>query len=306
MSELAVGTEQSSAKERARLAQAPVLLDLAVTVLVAALAATVVLLPGPPLLRVPLGILLVLFLPGYGVVSALFPSNDGPDGVARFALSVAMSLSAIPLVALVIESTPWRMDRTSLATGLTAVTGLTCIAAVFLRLRLPDTEQYIISAPKVDLPGPSGWSRQDWLIASGLALAVVLFVAGGFDTFKARIFGVPTTEFALYNAEGKAQFYPRDIVIGEGTVVQIGITNHEGKPIRYRLVVGGAGRAVGTLSEEEIADGETWQKPVEFTVDASGERMPVYFDLYRVGEESSEPYRTLTLIVNGVTAEDSS
>jgi len=37
--------------------------------------------------RVVLGLLLVLFLPGYSLIAALFPWKDDLDGIARIALS---------------------------------------------------------------------------------------------------------------------------------------------------------------------------------------------------------------------------
>src|SRR5687767_9285718 len=80
--------------------------DLLIAVVLALLAAAASLLEAPPFLRIPLGVLLVLGLPGFGIVSSLFPSNDGPDAVARIALSVALSLATVPFLALTIDQSP--------------------------------------------------------------------------------------------------------------------------------------------------------------------------------------------------------
>src|SRR4051812_29970156 len=90
-----LGLEMDSrTNERAALNAFPVDLIGAFILTLGASAAS--LLESPPLVRVPMGILLVMALPGFALISALFPSADGPDGVARATLSVALSLATIP------------------------------------------------------------------------------------------------------------------------------------------------------------------------------------------------------------------
>jgi hypothetical protein len=48
--------------------------------------------------RVLLGLLLVLFLPGYSLIAALFPRRDDPDGIERIALSFGLSIAVVPLI----------------------------------------------------------------------------------------------------------------------------------------------------------------------------------------------------------------
>jgi uncharacterized membrane protein len=258
------------------------------------------LLEAPPIVRIPLGILLVLALPGFALVCMLFPSIDGPDGVARVALSVALSLATVPIVALVIDRSPWRIERVTISIGLALVSVLALMTAAILRARLAPGERYVPGISIPALPHPRAWTRDQVALGAAFMLAAVLFIYGGFDAAVTRITGQPTTEFALYNAEGKAQFYPRDVTIGEAAEVQISIANHEGKRLRYEVVVGGAGQAVHVLPDLTLDDGQTWQGTVRFTVTQAGDRLPVRFELYRVDHQSdSEPYRQLELLVTG-------
>ena len=96
--------------------------DLLIALFLTTVATVTVLTESPPVARVPLGLLLVLVLPGFALTAVLFPSNDGPDAVARAALSVALSLATIPFVALAIDRSPWRIERVSVTIGLALIT----------------------------------------------------------------------------------------------------------------------------------------------------------------------------------------
>jgi uncharacterized membrane protein len=65
----------------------------------------------PPLnetpLRAVLGFILVLFVPGYVFVSALFPGSDELDGVERLALSIGLSICVVVFIGIALNYTPW-------------------------------------------------------------------------------------------------------------------------------------------------------------------------------------------------------
>ena len=48
--------------------------------------------------RIPLGLLMVLFVPGYALIAALFPRKDDLDGIERLALSFGLSIAVVPLI----------------------------------------------------------------------------------------------------------------------------------------------------------------------------------------------------------------
>jgi uncharacterized membrane protein len=275
--------------------------DLIIVVLLTLAATATSLLEAPPFARVPLGVLLVLWLPGYGIVSSLFASDDGPDAVARIALSVALSLATVPFVALAINWSPWRIERETVTFGLMVVALTSTFVAAGLRARLPVEERYAPDLRIPRLPPRRDWTRHHVVTGLLLCVAVALFVYGGFDAVKTRLVGEPTTEFSLFNASGEAQFYPRDIAVGDSAEVQVSIANHEGKRVHYELVITGAGRAQDVLPDLTLDDGETWQGPVRFTVTTAGENLPVQIELYRDDQPTgSAPYRLLTLIVHGL------
>ena len=68
-----------------------------------------------------LGSVFVLWLPGYSLIKALFPTKK-MDNVERIALSVGMSLAVVSIVGLLLNYTPWGIRVTSITLSLLALT----------------------------------------------------------------------------------------------------------------------------------------------------------------------------------------
>lgn len=76
------------------------------------------------------GALLVLYIPGYCLVEALYPSKGELDDIERIALSIGLSLAISPLILLVLNFTPWGIRLTPFLISLIAVTMFIAIVAV--------------------------------------------------------------------------------------------------------------------------------------------------------------------------------
>jgi len=83
-----------------------------------------------------LGLVFVLFIPGYVTLKVLFPER-GLDSLERFALSIGLSLAIVPLIGLVLNFTPWGIRLNPIIVSLYILTtGLALIAL---------TRQYLYS-----------------------------------------------------------------------------------------------------------------------------------------------------------------
>jgi len=71
--------------------------------------------------RYVFGGLLILFLPGYSLIEMLYPTEE-LDGLARLALSIGLSLALVPLVALVLNYTPFGIRLLPVAFSLSGLT----------------------------------------------------------------------------------------------------------------------------------------------------------------------------------------
>jgi len=81
------------------------------------------------------GLILVLFLPGFVVMQALFPSEKELDGIERFALSVGLSIAITPLIGLILNYTPWGIRLDPIITSLFMFTLSIAVLATYRRYR---------------------------------------------------------------------------------------------------------------------------------------------------------------------------
>jgi len=72
---------------------------------------SVIFITFPPLsntpLRIILGFPLILFLPGYSLICALFPKKDELNVIEKIALSIGLSIAIVVIIGLVLNYTPW-------------------------------------------------------------------------------------------------------------------------------------------------------------------------------------------------------
>ena len=71
--------------------------------------------------RYLLGSIFILFLPGYSLIKALFPTRE-LDNIERLALSIGMSLALVPITGLLLNYTPWGIRTTPVTLSLLALT----------------------------------------------------------------------------------------------------------------------------------------------------------------------------------------
>jgi uncharacterized membrane protein len=114
--------------------------DLALVIFLTLLCIPFVLIP--PLnetpVRIILGLPLVLFIPGYSLIAALFPREDDLDGIERVALSFGLSIAITPLLGLGLNYTPFGIRLTPILIVLSVFTISLAIGAYVRRNRIPE------------------------------------------------------------------------------------------------------------------------------------------------------------------------
>ncbi|CCF83154.1 DUF1616 domain-containing protein [Nitrolancea hollandica] len=291
--------DRSAAQPESRAPFQLALGEIPLLLLIAAAAALGALLGAPVIPRTLLGLPLIFFIPGYTLVSALFPSDEGLDGTERVALGFGLSLALIPLIALGIEYSPWRLTLGPILTGLLTTTVIFSAIAVLRRGRLPADRRYQVGRPRLTMAHPRNWDRRSWFAAGTITIGLLLLTGAGGVIVADRLQGEPMTEFALYNADGKPEFYPREVSPDQPATVLVEVTNREGKPETYHLRVTAAGAEIARADGIGVEDGKTVQQPVTIhNLPAGADQIPVQFDLYRDDQPpESPPYRTLQLFV---------
>ena len=293
---------------------ADLVLAAAVTVLAAA---GVVLAVGT--LRAVLGFVLVLLLPGYGVVSALFPAAD-PGGDAsglptrtveaargtlttvtlgeRAALSVGASVALFVLAGFVLLASGLPFGPVPVALVATGVTvGGLAVGAV-RRRRLPPDRRFRLPLGRWGNELVAGTvaaeSPVDAAINTALLVTAVVALATVSYGVVAPSNGAAYTDFSVLTGSGGdlvASGYPTT-VNGTTEPVVLSVANNERERTSYTVVVELQRVAPdGSVSERAelrrvkatVDDGETWREPVRLRPALSGENLRVSFYLYAGG-----------------------
>lgn len=208
---------------------------------------------GVPLFWWLLGIPMLLFLPGYAVISALYPADAGTDwgqpadgslpALDRVMLSIVASLVIVPAVAALIILGPWRMWHVNVLPLLSAVTLGATWVAVRRRRAVAPSRQFSAGWPASPRDGWFGGSSGGLseyggrlFVVSLLVLAAVsmsfLFVQPPAETFS-------EASLVAENEDGEfvASALPATFAEGEERTIAVAIQNHEGSTTTYAVVV---------------------------------------------------------------------
>ena len=265
--------------------------DLALAV-ACALATTliVLLVPSVEPARVGLGLVFVLFLPGYVLVAALYPRKD--DLVERLALSLGLSIAVVPLIGLALNYSPWGIRLDPILAFLTLFIVLAASVAMYRRLTLPPSEAMAIPVDLL-LPKLPRLRLADRLLGLVLVLALAGLGVGGYFLATSSAGSEEFTEFYVLGPGGKAEGYPRTVDVGQEFTLILGVVNHEGEAVSYRVQSTIAGRRAASLDSLQLANKEKWETPLTLTATQPGSNQKVEFVLYRGDDDV--PYRTLHL-----------
>ena len=231
--------------------------------LVAVVLATLSVATGPlAVLRVPLGFLLVFFLPGYAIMAALYPvageyapwpaggrghaasERGGPSVLERLVLSVGLSVSVVPLVSLCWNFSPWGIALPQVLGSVGVIVVVASIVAAVRRRRVPRADRSgvrlggVVSVLRVLGPsrGPSG------TLNAVLALLILVSVIGVGAAIALPKDGEEYTEMYLLSGDSEAgdlvaDDYPENIGTDEPRTLYLGLGNNEGRTTNYTIVV---------------------------------------------------------------------
>lgn len=240
-------------------------------------------------IRIFLGLVSVLLLPGYSLVSVLFPRSD-LDAIERIALSFGLSIAVVPLLGFALIYTPFGIRQVPISIILSTFTISFCIIAWVRRIRLPKQQRFRVSFTAKDFI--AGRTMIDKILSVILITSVISACAMFYVMLKPKN-TENLTAFYILGPNGKASDYPTNLKLGEEAEVIIGIVNHEYENLTYKLEI----RFNGIIIHEEyvsLVKNKTWETPFTFVGTSIGEDQKLEFLLYK-GEEV---YRTLHLWVD--------
>jgi uncharacterized membrane protein len=131
-----------------------------------------------------------------------------------------------------------------------------------------------------------GWGGGVWDRVLAITLVVVILGTLGALGYVIAAPKVKETftEFYILGQEGKAANYPTELKVGEEGRVIVGIVNHEGKELSYRVEVVIDSNKTTEVGPVMLDDEQKWEGEVGFVPEVVGQNQEVNFLLYEDGE----------------------
>jgi uncharacterized membrane protein len=257
------------------------------------------------LLRTYIGVLTVLFLPGYALTGAIFPAKNDLEGIERAIVSLGLSIAVVPIMGFILNYTVWGIREIPLITVISAFTLLLCVIAYYRRSLLPETEVFEIPFKATFLNAKAEiLKKPESVVDRVLAISLILLVLASMGSLAYIIVtpkeGEHFTEFYILDHNKTADNYQTEFIKGEKGTVYVGIINHEHRSIDYSLDVK-LGNISLPLPENQkrirLKDNMSWEEPIIFTPTIEGNYTKLEFLLFN-DTEKTIPYRNLYLWVN--------
>lgn len=266
-------------------------MDLILIVVLTLLLAPLVLFTGGAA-RIVVGLLFILFSPGYALMAALFPKKAPIGTVERIALSFGLSIAVVPLIVLILNYTPWGIRLNPILFCVTLFIVIASAIALSRRWRVPKLLRYEPHL-RIKLPNWAGWSRVEKALLGMLLISMMVAVGAVAYAVATPHVGESFTEFYVVGPEGMAEDYPQDLAPGEEGKIILAIVNHEHQVTDYFVEIEIDGEKVQEIGPISLTHEEKWEEPVTFAPNKAGEHQKVEFLLHKNYE--SETYRKLHL-----------
>lgn len=207
-------------------------------------------LPDGNFLRTILGIPLLIFFPGYALVSALWPGKS-LDNIERIALSFGLS---IVLSAIVGMAMAYTIDLTlvSITMGLLVLIILLCVLTFFQRSKIPEDDLFNFQLSKAIPQMPDNKPEMFFVIMLAACLIASGITMGYLITRPAS--GESYSEFYLLDINSTTQNYPVNLSVNEVGQVIVSINCNEYHFTEYEILFGLEGAGDTGLTS-------TWDEP---------------------------------------------
>jgi uncharacterized membrane protein len=274
--------------------------------------------------RAIIGLIAILFAPGYAIVSALFPRKNthtepfteiraevvGVDGrvtiVERLLLSVALSVCLVPLLGLGLGLLQMEIQTSTTMEIVGSATVGLAIVALIRRRQVQSDDRF---DPKVIAFIRSCFSQLRGVDSPVVFILLIGFVIAGAGIGAAVLGaerGEDFTEFSVVaedpeTGEFVADQYPQNLTESASDRIHVEITNNEGEPMEYSVVVllqsfGEAGQiqeieTVSTFSTT-LQPGESAREQLSADPDLTGDNLRLTYLLYVDSPPTDEPPST--------------
>jgi len=218
----------------------PVDLALVVVWLVASIVAFYLPLLNATPLRILLALPIILFIPGYCLIAALFPKNDDINLMERMVLSIGLSIVVVPLIGLGLHFTSWGIRLDPIVISVTLFTLVMLLISFYRRALVPFEGRF--SFPFSEIGGtirkeifPAGSGTVERILSAVLILSILIAIITSIYVITVPGEGERFTEFFILGENRTAADYPDKIIVGQNYPIYISVGNHEYRNMNYTI-----------------------------------------------------------------------
>jgi uncharacterized membrane protein len=241
---------------------------------------------APAPIRIPLGMLAALFVPGYALIAAIFPTDEQIDMLERLGLALAGSFGLIVVQALVLDRLPNGLSPEMIRAVVTSSSIALLFVAAVRRARWPG--------------GGRVWKRSTTPLRTtragrftrAIAVASLVIAALAYVLTTGRPAPTPT-EFYLLGPNSQLSRYPRSATVGERFEVRVGVNQSSGSAGRYRVTARNGETVLASSPPIALNPAGRWEDVLTVAMERPGPDQELAILLEREGD--ARPYRSLRL-----------
>ena len=189
------------------------------------------------IIRIILGLPFILFIPGYILIFALFPTKKtdrGIDIIERISLSFGFSLVVVALIGLGLNYTPWGIRLESILLSIFIFEMGIGLFAIYQWFNINPDERYTITFDTSQLKSNN---KIDHFLNVVIIMSIIIAVVALTYIIITPKQGEKYTELYVLGSSGNTSEYPKNIIIGENYSVNLVVANHEYKTVNYTIEI---------------------------------------------------------------------
>jgi uncharacterized membrane protein len=252
------------------------------------------------IIRAILGIVFVLFIPGYALISALFPKRQSLGNIERSVLSIGASLAITTFIGVILNFTPLGIRLLPAVVLIICFILVTSGIAWLRRIRLPAGERFSLSFAAESMKSIAVYENKNSRLRNIIYIAAVVLVLGSLAamyTISSLSNGPKANEFYLLSTQGTTENYTRTIHMGESVSMDAVIINYKPKPLDYVIRVEINGQEIASSDQILVNPNQKWQKQLSFVPQTAGNNQKVEYLLYN-SDNTSTPIDQLYIWID--------
>jgi uncharacterized membrane protein len=236
-------------------------------------------------IRIVLGVPFLFLFPGIVLMTAIAPHRNSIIGTERIILSLVLSIVIVSLIGLILNYTDFGITLDSVIFTSSLFVAVLSAVGIIRQALLPPDERAFLDL-RLEISSQASGASNTILMVIMVLVIIGAVVTGVYYGIAPKETG-PFTQFYIVKQDNGAFYSPAELIVGQEASIVLGITNHEGDQIDYRVQILAEGVSYTEIDSISLSDGQEWEDKVVYPAESAGQKK-IEFLLFKGGE--AEPY----------------